>query len=133
MVAANLPRRAHLPNRASGCVADFDAEAGKSISKLVGKPVINVPGCPPIAEVITSSGVPQLALVPSNLGMSTVDLALMPMAGREFKLRNALREVEAHYDFIIFDAPPSAYLARAHRIVRTATQPSRVDVLVLAR
>jgi chromosome partitioning protein len=39
--------------------------------------------------------------------MSTVDLALMPMAGREFKLRNALREVEAHYDFIIFDAPPS--------------------------
>jgi chromosome partitioning protein len=31
----------------------------------------------------------------------------MPMAGREFKLRNALREVESHYDFIIFDAPPS--------------------------
>ena len=29
------------------------------------------------------------------------------MAGREFKLKNALKEVEAHYDFIIFDAPPS--------------------------
>jgi len=39
--------------------------------------------------------------------MSTVDLALMPMAGREFKLRNALKEVESRYDFIIFDAPPS--------------------------
>jgi len=39
--------------------------------------------------------------------MSTIDLALMPMAGREFKLKNALKEVEAQYDFIVFDAPPS--------------------------
>ena len=31
----------------------------------------------------------------------------MPMAGREFKLRNALKEVEAQYDVIVFDAPPS--------------------------
>ncbi|MBX7113121.1 MAG: AAA family ATPase [Myxococcaceae bacterium] len=61
----------------------------------------------PISEVIQKSQLPTLHFIPSNLSMSTVDLALMPMAGREFKLRNALREVEAHYDFIIFDAPPS--------------------------
>ena len=61
----------------------------------------------PISQVVQKSPLPNLDFVPSNLSMSTVDLALMPMAGREFKLKNALKEVEAHYDFIIFDAPPS--------------------------
>jgi chromosome partitioning protein len=56
---------------------------------------------------VQKSPLPNLDFVPSNLSMSTVDLALMPMAGREFKLKNALKEVEAHYDFIVFDAPPS--------------------------
>jgi len=61
----------------------------------------------PISEVIQKTTLPNLDFVPSNLAMSTVDLALMPMAGREFKLRNALKEVDSHYDIIVFDAPPS--------------------------
>jgi chromosome partitioning protein len=60
-----------------------------------------------ISNVLQHTPLPNLDFIPSNLSMSTVDLALMPMAGREFKLRNALREVEESYDFIIFDAPPS--------------------------
>lgn len=61
----------------------------------------------PLAQVIQKSTLPNLDFVPSNLSMSTVDLALMPMAGREFKLRNALKEVESSYDVVVFDAPPS--------------------------
>ncbi len=61
----------------------------------------------PITEVLQHTPLPNLDFVPSNLSMSTVDLALMPMAGREFKLRNALKEVEERYDFVVFDAPPS--------------------------
>jgi chromosome partitioning protein len=61
----------------------------------------------PITEVIQKTPLPNLDFVPSNLTMSTVDLSLMPMAGREFKLRNALKEVEGQYDVIVFDAPPS--------------------------
>ena len=61
----------------------------------------------PISQVIHQSSLPNLHFVASNLSMSTVDLSLMPMAGREFKLRNALKEVEGNYDFIVFDAPPS--------------------------
>jgi chromosome partitioning protein len=60
-----------------------------------------------LSEVIVPSGYPLLDVVPSNLRMSTVDLALMPLAGREFKLKTALKEVEDRYDFIILDAPPS--------------------------
>lgn len=61
----------------------------------------------PLAKVIQKSTLPNLDFVPSNLTMSTMDLALMPMSGREFKLRNALKDVEAQYDVIVFDAPPS--------------------------
>jgi len=61
----------------------------------------------PLAQVIQKTPVPNLDFIPSNLGMSTVDLSLMPMAGREFKLRNALKDTESKYDLIVFDAPPS--------------------------
>ena len=60
-----------------------------------------------LAEVIQTTPLPNLQFVPSNLGMSTVDLSLMPMAAREFKLRNALKELEGRYDLVVFDAPPS--------------------------
>jgi len=73
----------------------------------------------PISEVIQKSSLPNLEFIPSNLSMSTVDLSLMPMAGREFKLKNALKEVEAHYDFIIFDAPPSFGLLNLNALMAT--------------
>ena len=71
----------------------------------------------PVSAVIQKSSLPNLEFIPSNLTMSTVDLALMPMAGREFKLKNALKEVEAHYDFVIFDAPPSFGLLNLNAIM----------------
>jgi len=40
-------------------------------------------------------------------GMSTIDLSLMPLAAREFRLRNVLKEVEGRYDYAVLDAPPS--------------------------
>jgi chromosome partitioning protein len=61
----------------------------------------------PISEVIIETGMPGLSLVPSNLSMSTIDLALMPLSGREFRLRNALELVSGKFDFIVMDAPPS--------------------------
>ncbi len=61
----------------------------------------------PLSEVTVPTGMPDLSLVPANLAMSTIDLALMPLAGREFRLRKALDEVRGRYDFIVLDAPPS--------------------------
>jgi chromosome partitioning protein len=61
----------------------------------------------PLADVIVRTGMPGLDLVPSNLSMSTIDLSLMPLAAREFRLRNALKDVEGLYDFAVLDAPPS--------------------------
>jgi chromosome partitioning protein len=61
----------------------------------------------PLADVTVETGMPNLSLVPANLQMSTIDLALMPLAGREFRLRNALQGFAAKYDFVVMDAPPS--------------------------
>jgi chromosome partitioning protein len=61
----------------------------------------------PLDEVTVATGMPNLSLVPANLSMSTIDLALMPLAGREFRLRNALQGVKGKYDFVVLDAPPS--------------------------
>src|SRR6266545_6387041 len=61
----------------------------------------------PLAEATVATGMPGLDLVPSNLAMSTIDLALMPLAGREFRLRRALEEAAGKYDFVVMDAPPS--------------------------
>jgi chromosome partitioning protein len=61
----------------------------------------------PVSEVTIGTMLPNLSLIPSNLAMSTIDLALMPLAGREFRLRRALDEVQGKYDFVVLDAPPS--------------------------
>lgn len=73
----------------------------------------------PLSEAITSSGVPQLDLVPSNLNMSTVELSLMPLSGREYKLKNALKEIDGQYDSIVLDAPPSFGLLNLNALMAT--------------
>ncbi|HOX42882.1 MAG TPA: ParA family protein [Myxococcota bacterium] len=61
----------------------------------------------PVAEVIQRLPLTELALLPSNLRMSTVELALMPLHAREFRLRLSLDELQEPFDFVVMDAPPS--------------------------
>lgn len=85
----------------------------------------------PIRDVIVPSGYPGLDLVPSNLSMSTVDLALMPLAGREFRLRNVLKDVDKDYDVVVMDAPPSFGLLNLNALmaVDTLVVPVLADFL----
>lgn len=71
----------------------------------------------PIRDARVHTGYPGLDVVPSNLSMSTVDLALMPLAGREFRLRNTLKDIESEYDVIVMDAPPSFGLLNLNALV----------------
>jgi len=71
----------------------------------------------PLRDVRVPTGYPGLDIVPSNLSMSTVDLALMPLAGREFRLRNALKDTESEYDVVIMDAPPSFGLLNLNALI----------------
>ena len=85
----------------------------------------------PLRDVIQHSLIPNLDFVPSNLGMSTVDLSLMPMSGREFRLRNAFEAVEGRYDLVVFDAPPSFGLLNLNALMACddLIVPVRADFL----
>jgi chromosome partitioning protein len=61
----------------------------------------------PLNDAIMATFLPGFDLLPANLGMSTVDLALMPLAGREYRLNKALRPIGDRYEFVVMDAPPS--------------------------
>jgi chromosome partitioning protein len=74
----------------------------------------------PLAEATLATGMPGLELVPANLAMSTIDLALMPLAGREFRLRKALEETAGKYDFVVMDAPPSFGLLNLNALMAAA-------------
>jgi chromosome partitioning protein len=68
-------------------------------------------------DAIIQTPLAEFDLIPSNLGMSTIDMSLMPMAGREFRLRKALDEVADRYEFIVMDAPPSFGLLNLNALI----------------
>jgi chromosome partitioning protein len=61
----------------------------------------------PINDVLVPTYLGEFDLLPANLRMSTIDLALMPLAGREYRLKRALRAAAEGYEFVVMDAPPS--------------------------
>ncbi|MGH2461638.1 MAG: ParA family protein, partial [Chloroflexota bacterium] len=48
-----------------------------------------------------------VAIAPTNIHLSAAELQLVNMNRREDKLRNALRPVRDHFDYILIDCPPS--------------------------
>lgn len=95
---------------ASQCVGIETEFAGPTLYEVLIKKK-------PIEEVRQITDLAELHVLPSNLRMATVDLALMPLAGREYRLKKALRQVTEHYDFVVMDAPPSFGLLNLNAIV----------------
>jgi chromosome partitioning protein len=51
--------------------------------------------------------VPGLSLVPSGQRLVGAEVELVGVDRREYRLKDALREIEADFDFVLIDAPPS--------------------------
>lgn len=60
-----------------------------------------------ISDVIISTFMPFLDLLPSNINLVGAEIELVDVEGREAKLKNALKEIVNKYDFILIDCPPS--------------------------
>lgn len=71
----------------------------------------------PLADAVVGTPLEELDVLPANLGMTTLDLALMPVAGREYKLRRAVEEVAGDYEFVVMDAPPSFGLLNLNALI----------------
>jgi len=61
--------------------------AAESLERTVFDTLV---GGVPIADVIVRTPLAEFDVLPANLRMTTIDISLMPMAGREYKLQRAL-------------------------------------------
>lgn len=59
------------------------------------------------ADMICSTTVKNLSVLPSSMDLVGAEIGLIDMADREARLRAALEQVRDSYDFIIIDCPPS--------------------------
>jgi chromosome partitioning protein len=62
---------------------------------------------PTAKDVIVSDVFTKVDLIPSHIDLFTIDLDLGGAAGRELKLRKALKPVLDHYDIVVIDCPPN--------------------------
>lgn len=64
----------------------------------------------PAEEIIVKSSISNLDLLPSTPRLAGAEVELVPLEGRETRLKQALASIKDKYDIIIFDCPPSLSL-----------------------
>ena len=68
--------------------------------------------------ILPLESTPGLSLMPSNQDLTAAEVRLLTtMAGRELKLRNALRPVYSQYEVILIDCPPALSMLTLNALV----------------
>lgn len=60
-----------------------------------------------LREIIRPTELPMLHIAPSSVDLVGAEVELGDVDGREFRLRNALDQVAAGFDYVLIDSPPS--------------------------
>lgn len=82
-----------------------EADVRKSVYDL-----IQDSGATPAEEAIRPTAWPNLSVLPSVPDLAGAEVELVSVAGRENRLKDALKGLDNRYDFIILDTPPSLSL-----------------------
>ena len=61
----------------------------------------------PIEDVIEPTTLRNLFAVPATIDLAGAEIELVPVFSRELRLRRALETIEADFDFVLIDCPPS--------------------------
>jgi chromosome partitioning protein len=59
------------------------------------------------SKVIKSTSVENLYAIPATIQLAGAEIELVPTISREVRLKRALEEVRANFDYVIIDCPPS--------------------------
>jgi chromosome partitioning protein len=86
-------------NATSGLGVDRQSLRGTLYDALMGEASLR--------DVVTSTGIEGLDLVPSSVALAGAEVELAPLEQRERRLRRLVLEVAAAYDFVVLDCPPS--------------------------
>ena len=70
-----------------------------------------------IQDCICTSESAGYDVLPSNEQLTSAEVGLLEVRGREFKLRRALEEVASDYDYILIDSPPSLNMLTVNALV----------------
>lgn len=71
----------------------------------------------PAEKTLRLTSIPNLQLVPSEADLAGADIELLSIPEREYLLKRALESVQARFDFILIDAPPSMGLLTVNALV----------------
>jgi chromosome partitioning protein len=64
-------------------------------------------GATGVMDAVVPTDVPSLHVIPATLDLAGAEVELSGMAGRETRVREALRPIRDRYDFVFIDCPPS--------------------------
>jgi chromosome partitioning protein len=61
----------------------------------------------PVSTLALPTSIASLKVIPANKDLAGAEIELVEIVQREFRLKRALASVEADYDYLIIDCPPS--------------------------
>lgn len=74
-------------------------------------------GTCPAKEAIVATNLPRFDLIPSSPDLAAAEIELVDLPEREFVLKKSLMKLQADYDYILIDCPPSLNLITINALV----------------
>lgn len=105
-------------------LVDLDPQANSSMSFLdihgLTKSMYDVladRNCPLSAVIQLTEKVPNLALAPSSIALAKIESKLLGEIDSHYRLKDVLDPVQADYDFVVLDTPPTLGIVTVNALV----------------